>query len=363
MKDSAKTRKLVLVISSLRGGGAEKVISNLANYWAVQGIDITLVTFDKMYNEAYSVSPDVNRKIISNSTGSNIFARLFALGQRILKLRGFLKVEQPDAVLSFMAPINLVTLVSSIGLRVHCVVSERTNPAIYSYGVSYDLLRRLLYPYANQIIVQTERIAEWFSDQLNANITVIPNFIEDHNSNGKIKREKIVIAVGRLSSEKGFDVLIHAFAKLSNSFPDWKVLILGEGSERQNLENLIKDYCLEDKVELKGRVNNPFLYLNRASIAVQPSKVEGFPNALLEAMSCALPVIASREAGYMLIEDNVNGLLVDADNVDQLIVALERLLACSQLRNTIGKNAEKVRETYSQNRVIQMWEKVLFPSQ
>ena len=353
--------KIILIISSLQGGGAERVIVNLGNYWVDSGFEVVLVTMDNPKNkEAYNLRREVKRRNIFYYPRHYLILKLFNYFSQIYRLRALIKIENPDSVISFMTPTNIMTIIACLGLGKHCVVSERTNSIMFSYGLINDLLRRLLYRFSDEVVVQTNPIAKWLSVCTNANISVIPNFIRDKDivGNGNGKKERIVISVGRLVKEKGFDVLIRSYAKLSPMFPGWRLIILGEGPEYQNLQILITENNLDQKVHLLGWVKDPFLFLNIASIAVHPSSIEGFPNALLEAMACGLPCIASYEAGDMLIKPEIDGILVPFGDAEKLEDALIRLIVNPNLRDRLGKNALQVRERYSQDLVMKLWNAV-----
>ncbi|MCI5140043.1 MAG: glycosyltransferase, partial [Candidatus Electrothrix sp. AR1] len=232
-------KKIILVISSLRGGGAERVMSNLANYWAERGLDVILVTLDNsLIDEAYSIIHLVKRCILYYPVGTNKFQTLYAQGRRLLALRNLLKTEKPDVVLSFMTPVNLLTLLAVQGTGVRAVVSERINPEKYSYGPISNLLRRFLYRLADCVVAQTESIREWLEQNTGANVVTIPNYIKvPPGTDEYYKKEQLVIAVGRLDKQKGFDVLIKAFAQQQHVYSDWKLCILGEGPERKTPPN------------------------------------------------------------------------------------------------------------------------------
>jgi len=262
-----------------------------------------------------------------------------------------------------MTPTNLLTIVATSGLGMRCVVSERVNPAGHSYGNLYDIFRTLLYRKADAVVAQTHEIANWLRCATSANIVTIPNFIVRSPVNCLNGRLQQVVAVGRLAHQKGFDLLITAFSMLAKDFPEWTLLILGEGPERNSLQSLIDHYSLQSQVELLGFVDNPLDILQISSIAAQPSRFEGFPNALLEAMASGLPTVASYTAGSMLIDDGVNGLLIPPEDVDALANALRKLMGDPELRSQLGKAALQVKETYSQDKVMMLWDDVLFATQ
>jgi len=355
---------IVLLIASLQGGGAEKVMASLANSYLARGVRVTLVSLDdpETKPDDYILGKQVHRISLSVPFSSSIFSKFLMRAKQYWRIRRLLRAEQPDVLLSFMTPTNLLAIAATQALKIRCIVSERTNPAYSSYGRIYDLLRFLLYRKATSVVVQTPQIAQWFQTNVACEISIVPNFVANKMNVSHVQKVKHICAVGRLDRVKGFDLLISAFAKLADDFPDWSLLILGEGPERNVLEKEIDDLSLQQRVQLCGFIKQPIEIMQSASIVVQPSRFEGFPNALLEAMACGCPAIATHEAGDMLIKDGVNGLLIPADDVDALFKALKRLIENPQLRKSLGEEAIEVRETFSEERVMRVWDKVLFPS-
>ncbi len=356
----ASERSVTFLIASLAGGGAEKVLADLANVYAKKGLKVRVVTLDDaaVRPDAYLLDPEVDRlSLLSSSRGF-----LSKHVMRTKKLRALLRETKPDVLVSFATPSNILAIVASRGLKIRCVVSERTNPALYSFGWIYDVSRFLLYRAADCVVVQTESIARFFSPVFGVRTLVVPNFLMADPTVPDTSGTRQVFAVGRLAPEKGYDLLINAFARLAPDFPDWTVSILGEGDERESLQALIAEKSLDKKIQLCGRVEQPTTALRQAAIVVQPSKFEGFPNSLLEAMACGLPVIATYQAGDMLIENGVNGLLVSRDSDEALAAALRLLMMQPELRVRLGAAASRVNITHSRKAVIKLWDQlILYP--
>lgn len=362
-QNNLKKPKIALVISSLGGGGAEKVMANLANIYSERGAAVDLITFEekRVKEDVYKLGLGVNRISLFTPSSKGFFSKIFAHIRRLKRLRHYLFSNRPDVLLSFMTTTNILAISASRGLNVHCIVSERIHPAYFSYGKINEIMRFLLYRYANYIVVQTPEIADWFNRYIRCRVLVIPNFLRGDLSLTNAEKTKHILAIGRLVPQKGFDILIKAFTKLASDFPDWKVVIVGDGPCRFALQLLIDEFNVGKNIELAGFVEKPTAKFCSASILVQPSRFEGFPNALLEAMACGYPAIATYEAGDMLIKDGVNGLLIPADDVDALSKALKQLIENPQLRKNLAEAAFGVRETFSEKRVMRLWDKVLFP--
>lgn len=355
---------LILIISSLRRGGAEHTLSRIAAIYYERGYKVTVITLEDSRNDpVFLLKQGIESIILPLERKKNLFAKIFQRIRRIFKLRTILKDRKPAVLLSFMTPTNLLAIAATRGLGVRCIVSERTNPALYDYGSIINFFRNFSYRFADVIVVQTKQISHWLYPRTKGHIVVIPNFLLRQPASVQFGfRKHHVVAVGRLAPEKCFDLLITAFAKIAHDFPQWTLFILGEGPSHKSLQALIEQLCLQHQVKLCGFVDHPDLILQHASIAVQPSRFEGFPNALLEAMACGLPAIATPEAGNMIIKDGFNGLLVPVNDVRALANALKQLAQNSQLREQLGEAARQVCETHSEAQVIKFWDKVLFPN-
>jgi GalNAc-alpha-(1->4)-GalNAc-alpha-(1->3)-diNAcBac-PP-undecaprenol alpha-1,4-N-acetyl-D-galactosaminyltransferase len=355
--------RLLLVISSLQGGGAERQLSGMANYWAGGGADVTLVTWTGPgIKDFYPLVPGVSRLWLDMGMPRHMpFAALIASVCRVYKLRRILRTLRPDAVVSFLDISNIYTVLAARGLGLRVVVAERTHPAINRItSRPWRLLRRVCYSSAYAVVAQTQDAGSWLQRNCRAHVKVIPNFLRDLPQ-AQCDRELMIIAVGRLSAEKGFDLLLKAFAKLSPDFPSWRVCIIGDGTERQALTQLCNELKLADRVEFIGEVQQVELWMARAGLLVHPSRREGFPNAVLEAMGMGLAVVCAdcRAGPSELIEDGINGRLVPVDDVDALARAMSELMIAPQLRERIGCEARKVRNQYALDIIMERWQSLL----
>jgi glycosyltransferase involved in cell wall biosynthesis len=173
----------------------------------------------------------------------------------------------------------------------------------------------------------------------------------------------MIIAVGRLSAEKGIDILLRAFARVSPRFPNWRVHIIGDGSERRALIQLRDKLKLEDRVEFVGEVREVESWMSRTGLLVHPSRREGFPNAVLEAMGMGVAVICAdcRAGPAELIEDGINGRLVPVDDVDALAKAMSVLMTSREIREQLGREARKVSGRFGRDRIMEEWRACLLP--
>jgi glycosyltransferase involved in cell wall biosynthesis len=357
--------RVVLVTGGLDCGGAQRVIADMANYWAARDWQVTLATWSGPdLRDFYELSANISRVWLDvDSRGNSVIGALRAFADRILKLRGLLRRAKPDVVLSFIDVSNIHTILAAAGLGVRVVVCERTHPG-QNRTVSrpWKALRRLCYSWADQVVAQTKDAAVWIERQCKTHVLIIPNSLRELPETVS-QREPLIIAVGRLSKEKGLDVLLEAFARVRMHFAEWRLCIIGEGTERRALAELVGKLNLQGQAELIGQVKDVETWMARAALMVHPSRREGFPNAVLEAMAMGATVICTdcRAGPSELIEDGVNGRLVPVDDLEALARVMAQLMADSTTRERLGDEGTKVRQRYSQNELMKKWEACMLP--
>lgn len=354
--------RVTLIIHSLYSGGAERVMSILTNYWAAKGWDITLLTFCSPTDSPFY---DLDRAITYcplniNQDSSGLLSALTHNWHRLRVLRSAIVHSRPDVVISFMTTTNILVLLATRGLKIPILVSERNDLEAYHPGGYWELLRRWTYQFADRIIVQTAKAAAYFPPSMQSQVTLIPNPVlrplRSQVSEVTLPKHSIV-AVGRLEPQKGFDLLLRAFAALKNDFPAWKLTILGEGTLRPALLALCEELGIRDRVDLPGRAKDIYGFLKAADLFVMPSRFEGFPNALCEAMACGLPVISTDCPGCCdIIRDGLDGLLVPRENVAELTGAMKLLLSDEAKRQALSARAPEVVERFSLEKIMDMWE-------
>jgi GalNAc-alpha-(1->4)-GalNAc-alpha-(1->3)-diNAcBac-PP-undecaprenol alpha-1,4-N-acetyl-D-galactosaminyltransferase len=370
-------RRITLVISSLASGGAERVMTTMANHWVAAGREVTLVTVYGESADFFTLDERVRRSSLRlGFATSGAPAAVLSNLRRVRRLRQAILDSSPDAVVSFMSETNVLTLLALRGTGMPVVVSERTDPAHQAIGRMWAILRRLLYPIADAVVVQSPEVREWTGRFVPAErVRVIPNPVAPHPpASGPAAGEAAlgedvgipaagtaVLAMGRLSPEKGFDLLIRAFARVAERHPGWVVVIFGEGEERGALEALAAELGVGGRVRLPGRVADPGLYLEQGGVFALPSRYEGFPNALLEAMAAGLAVVAADcpSGPRQIVRDGVDGLLVPPQDPRALAAALEELLTKRELRERLGGEATGVLERFGVGRVMRQWDALL----
>lgn len=358
--NSPRKLRLTLVIGSLQMGGAERVMALLANAWAARGHTVTVMTFTLPDTDFFKLAPEVVRVTIGWARPSNHPLRaILNNGVRLWHLRRKLAASQPDVVISFIDKMNVMVLLACHGLKLPIVVCERSVPGHFHIGRSWGFLRRQTYPMADSLIVQSPAVAEWGRTLLAADrIFIIPNPLAANLTQTAQSRNCTLLAVGRFVPEKGYDLLLPAFAQVAPDFPDWRLRIIGDGPEMAALQALARELNIADRVEMPGRSGDIPGELAQAGLFVLSSRFEGFPNALVEAMAAGLPVIATDcpSGPREIIRDSVDGLLVPPENVDALAAAMRRLMSNHDERARLAARAPEVRERFSMERVLALWD-------
>ncbi len=352
--------RVALVIGSLRAGGAERVMSLLAAELLRRGHDVSLVTLSPPADDFFHVPPAVTRVSIGlerESTGplGGVVMNL----RRIFALRRSFAHQRPDVVLSFLTTMNVLCCVASLGARHRLVVSERVDPSRYSVGRAWDALRVLAYRRAAVLAVQTETIARWFRSASAAPpVIVIPNPVQIAPADVRPAEPPYVLGMGRLEHQKGFDLLIEAFARLAPLRPGLELRIAGSGSQRKALTQLAVQLGVAGRVHFLGQVTDAAAQLRGARVFALPSRFEGFPNALLEALACGVPSVAADcpTGPRELLGDDEHGLLVDMDDVDGLASALARVLDDDAMAARLSAAGAEVAKRYGVTAVTKQWE-------
>lgn len=348
--------RITAVIHSLHGGGAERVMANLVSQLAARGHHVTLITLDDGATDRHTVGRGVARVHVDSGRGATWrIARMLAAGKRLVGLRRAIRQTAPEVVLSFCDATNVSTLLATCGLTLPVVVSERSDPAAQKLAPVKAWLRRRLYLRAAAVVVLTQAAAETVAPWSRRPPVIIPSAVDpppaeasdvavERDAETRREGRKTIIGVGRLEPEKGFDLLLEAFARLAADFPDWDLEIHGDGSQLESLRELCHRRGLNERVRWPGWTRPIWPALRAADLFVLPSRYEGFPSALLEAMAVGLPCVATDcpSGPRAIIRHSLDGILVAPDNPAALATAMGRCMGDENERRRLGEQARTV---------------------
>ena len=341
--------KIVIVFGAFSFGGTERVACELANIFISMQYDVTIITMKKK-ELCYQLSEKVH---IYNGLSGNSKLRQISI------LKKTIETIEPDIVLSFMTQINIACILALANSKVPLIISERNSPRDMPRSKTQRFLRRMLYPFAEGFVFQTNEAKQYFSSSIQKRSRVIGNplFLEaDIVPFNKRKNE--IVSVGRLMPQKDHITLLKAFEEFQKYNKDYKLKIYGDGPERKNLEEYIHIHNLGKHVELYGNSKNVQKDISYSKLFVLSSRFEGMPNALMEAMGLGLVSISTdcpcggpRE----LIENTINGFLYDVGDYKGLASILKHVTSEEDL-SLIGEKATISMQRYSIDVIAKEWD-------
>lgn len=348
------------VIRSLGGGGAERVLTTMLNYWAEKGLPCSVITTTLAVDYAYRLHPEVRCITAPPCQASS----LDDCPWDVRHLRQAIMMERNNVVLSFMEKSNLPCILAVSELPVRLILAERTDPRTQLLHSNYKkaLIHRL-YPLADALVVQTNNVRDGWAKRFmpEDKIFVINNMVSiDDSVNHMLPLpENFICCVGRMTPSKGFSGLISILPRIFAAHPEHSLVLLGEGPDRASLMAQVSALGLTEKVLMPGFISAPHSILKKATLFVFPSLFEGFPNALIEAMSLGIaPVSFDCPSGPSeIISSGNNGLLVPVNDYDQLAEKILYLLDNPQIRLGMAAAAQKyARNAYNVDKIMCQWD-------
>lgn len=361
--------KITLVVADLGCGGAERVVHLLSRLFIDRNYEISVVTLDSEVNDFYQLPKEVNRVALDlMSVSNNVISAIRNNGVRLLKVRRAIENLNPDIVISFTAESNVLTLLALTGTHYPVIVTEHSDPRVLSCNFIWSKFRRLTYPYAAKVVSVCKLVDSYFHWLPQHNRAVIYNpFLPVERASrrlippeGAALDRNWLVAMGRLSHEKGYVQLLTAFHRIADRHPDWQLVILGEGNLRTDLEALRDHLGLSTQVIFAGALHDPFPVLQHAKLFVSSSQSEAFPMAQGEALSCGLPVIATDCGGPReLIRHGIDGLLVPNQDVGALANAMDHLMSNEPARNRLAERTQEITQRCGVEAIMAQWEALL----
>ena len=335
---------IVLFSGGLSGGGAERVVCNLANFLIGQGHDVSILTMSDDTPD-YSLNNNIERIALLREGERKGLVRNYLL--RWWRLLTYVRKSKCDSYVVVLPVTIIMLLALKKNTSAKIVASERNTPVRYNKKIRFFL--KLFANKANGWIFQTEENQLWYKNVIkDCKTKVIPS-----------ERMKTIVTAGRLTNQKNQILLVRAFAQISSIFPEYQLIIYGDGSLKGNLEETAEQLGVKDQVILPGYTTNIEDRIKDASLFVLSSDYEGMPNALMEAMALGLPCISTDCDGggaRFLIENEKNGLLVPKGDVGALAVAMERMLSDRDFAEKCGREAHKICERLAPEKIYGEWE-------
>lgn len=340
--------KIAIIIANPEMGGAQRVSMNLAYWLQDNGNEVCIIGITKTTNPSYSFD--------------NINYYELPEGNKIMLLRSKVKDYTPEIVLSMGVPLSIYTVPACIGLNLKHVISERNDPSNFAGKVSTKIMARSLMRLANAYVFQTKDAQKYYGGRIAKKSVIIPNPLFNESKmpaqSFSGERRKIIVNVGRLNKQKNHTLLIMAFKAIKDKYPDYNLVIWGEGKERERIQNYIDLEGLNDRVSLPGNTDAVISKIYDNALFVLSSDFEGMPNALMEAMALGLPCISTEcpcGGPSELILNYENGILVPVGNEEQMIKAISYMLDNQDEAEKMGRNAQSIREHYSIDSICNRW--------
>lgn len=346
--------KIVFLATKPIYGGGERIFHTLMSEFSRHGHDVLVYSWEQEWKTVEGNAPFKISVLKTPPVG------LKGKINAYFELKRSLCVDKPDCVLVFSLDLAEIMVLAAKSLDIPCICSERVDPYYLPSSLLHRFLRLITYGIASGVVFQTEEVRKFFPRQISRKSVVIPNpLMDDKLPNPSIDASnKEIIAVGRLSEEKNFGMLIMAFAEIASEIPDYNLKIFGDGPLYEILSERIQFINMTDRIFLMGRVTRVVEHIKDSDIFVLPSKHEGMPNVLIEAMAMGLACVSTdfKSGGAnALIVNNENGVLIPVDDVGALKTALLGLILDTPRKKRIKEKALSIRKTHSKEIIFPKW--------
>lgn len=358
-----KMKKIYFVISSLTSGGAERVMTTLANELSAMGYEISIISkfhlppFYELNDQVKLIYPKIKISY------KNIYSTLIGRIKLYINLFYLIKVDRPDLLIPFSTTTNGAIIIIGKLLKIPTIASEHINYKKDSKSIFIKIIKRYVYPHANTLTVLTLRDLKEYYGKYMKNVIVMENPLSMSPLKSEITdRGKTLLAIGDLERwhHKGFDNLLKIFLSVHQKYPEWKLHIAG-GGDPSFLKEHIVNHNLSDSIELLGPIKDVKSLLQKHSIFLLTSRYEGLPMVIMEAMSQGLPCIAYDcfTGPGELISNNKDSILIDDQNIEMFRNKLFELIDDEDLRKRLGKNAIETSKKYQSSIIAHKWHKLI----
>lgn len=347
-------QKIIFITNVLGNGGAGRVMATIANYLACEKYEVDILSFLDNY-ETYDIHNEIKNKVIYCKSKNSLLKKI----ERIIRLRKIIKDNKDAIIISFEYFVNMQTIVATLGLKNKVIISERNDPSQQRNKFILDKMRGFLYNFANILVCQTEDAKNYFSKKVQRKSTIIlnpimPNLPERFTG----IRKKEIVTFCRIEAQKNLKMMIDAFVLLNKEYPEYTLSIYGDGSKKQELIEYVRNIGYIEKVNFYSFTDNIHSKIVDKAMFVSSSNYEGISNSMIEALGIGLPsVLTDCPCGgaRMIVKDEKNGLLIPVGDTIRLYKGMKKIIEDKEFAEKISKNAEKIKETLSQEKICKEW--------
>jgi len=353
--------RILFHLNSMGRGGAERVVSVLSHYFAKAGYEVIVATQWYSENE-YVLDERVRRLSVGLTSKEERRGRAYQAFARLFHLRACIRRERPDVVISFCAKANFRSAYALTGMRIPLIVSVRNDPQT-DYA-PHGRAMRYMERKAAGCVFQTPTAQSFFSQAFQERSRIIFNPLSEVYYEEQpivTVRRKAIVNVGRISAQKNQLMLVHAFEKIAEKYPDYVLELYGGVQDEaimQQLQDDIRAHNMQERVHFMGTTDTIQNAIRDASLFVLSSDFEGMPNALLEAMALGLPCISTDcpcGGSALLIQDGISGVLVPVGDADALSAAMDELLSDNARAASMSAQAQQIKEQVHPERIAREW--------
>lgn len=363
---SSTVKRIAFHLNCLARGGAERVVTNLANQFAKEGYEVFIAT-EWQEEDEYQIDDAVKRIHVGLRDEDQNKGRVTKFLLRVKYLKKFVREYKPDVLIAFAKRANYRALMAAGNMKIPVVISIRTDPKGHYDSFTDKIQNKWLFPKAAGCVFQTKGQKDFFKPLLQDNSRVILNPINPKYIGGEAptEREKSVVHHARLVDFKNQPMLVRAFLRVHEKHPDYVLKMYGDDSHdgtKEILEKIIADNHAEDYVFIMGGSDSLEKELPKGSVYAFSSDWEGMPNSLLEAMALGMPIVATDcpcGGPATVMTNEVDGLLIPVKDEDALVAGLNRLIEDRELAERLGNNARKIADIGNSQAVFAQWKDFL----